>query len=163
MVRYILGVDPGGTTGLCLVEAVEPKTRPVVVATYQIPDWHGLDKILDTPGISHVVAEDFRLFASKAGAQVGSQFIAAKVIGVLEYLCEQRDKPLVLQPASNKVFFDNRKLLENGYIPGDYQKKTTEWRHAIDSIRHVLYWLHFQHRYVWKLESANAEAIGGTI
>lgn len=153
--KLVLGVDPGGTTGLCLVEIIDSKTLPKVVATYQIPDWHGLDRILDTPGISHVVAEDFRLFPGKAGSQVGSQFIAAKVIGVLEYLCEQRERRVILQPASVKVFFDNKKLMENGYVPTGKEHKTTEWRHALDSIRHVLYWLHFQYNYPWKLEAVH--------
>jgi hypothetical protein len=145
----VLGVDPGGTTGLCLV-TVEDGGIPVVEATFQVDTWHGLDNLLDLkPHVDMVVAEDFRLFSHKAGAQIGSQFIAAKVIGVLQYLCEQRALPLRLQPASDKVFFDNKKLVENGYIPSPYVHKTTEWRHAIDSIRHVLYWLHFEKQYPW--------------
>jgi len=141
-VLHLVALDPGLTTGWSLWRASpdDDGGKPALVASGQTLTWHGLDGIIDGD-IGVVVAEAFRLFPHRSKEQIGSDFPSAQVIGVVGYLCEKRGIELVLKPAGDKEFFTDRKLIAAGYMP--YRGKAHANRHALDSIRHALHYLHF--------------------
>ena len=143
--RVVLGVDPGETTGWCLVN-YEPENKnkvPVVVAYGQTPTWKALPHMIHRPVVDHVVIENFRLRKDLGPTQIGSEFIACQVIGVVRYLCEVAGIEYTLKPAGDKEFFrrNTGRLRELGFVPSDY--KLHEGRHALDAIAHTLHYLHF--------------------
>lgn len=91
-----------------------------------------------------VVCEDYRLYAFKAEAQSWSRPASVEVIGVVRYLCEKYEKPLVFQGASQRTFFGsdrhpkkhtegNRRLRALGFW--------LESKHSRDAMRHCLTYL----------------------
>jgi len=91
----ILAVDPGLTTGACVIDAWVDDFR--VVACLEIPWAHAprlLTALYDGTFISQdepqlpdvVVCETFRLRQARALQQVGSEFEAVQVIGMLRML-----------------------------------------------------------------------------
>lgn len=157
----VIGVDPGGTTGWC-VASYDPEdvaAPPHIIISGQSPDWKGLDGLRffwDTGTDATFVVEDFRLRAKEAPSLVGDAMIACQVIGVVKYLCEKWNVPVMIRPAGNKVFFDSkvaddgtvgrRRLLTLPCVPDDYKRKSHEWRHALDAINHTLHFLHFDRK-----------------
>lgn len=57
---------------------------------------------LRNEALDEVVVEDFRLYASKAKEQIGSQLQTIRVIGVIEQLCLWAEVPYIEQEASIK-------------------------------------------------------------
>jgi hypothetical protein len=136
----LLAVDPGGTTGWSLW-AISDDGHPELISSGQVLTWHGLDGII-SEDVAIVVMEAFRLFPQRAKEQIGSDFPAVQVIGVVRYLCEKRGIEVVLKPAGDKEFFDDKKLEIAGFMPYERGERHHN-RHALDSVRHMLHYLHF--------------------
>lgn len=84
-----------------------------------------------------LVCEDYRLYASKAKAQIGSQMKTVKIIGAIELICSQQDIKIVKQMAvTGKGFVTDDRLKEWGM----YDKVN---RHARDAVRHGCHWILF--------------------
>lgn len=155
MRRTIAAFDPGGTTGyaVLMVETESPESPPILISSGQFLTWSRLPDIIVGNAVALVVVERFHLFPHKAKEQIGSDFIAAQVIGVAHYLCEQHGIPIVIQEPQGNVnsFFSDRRLREIGYVPSGASNMHAI-RHELDAIRHGLHYLHFRERYAYREE-----------
>lgn len=89
---------------------------------------------------THVVCEDYRVYAEKAGAHIGKSLFTPKLIGKIDLLCNVDNIPVTYQMAATaKVFCTNDKLKEWGF----YQESM---RHSRDAIRHACYYILFNGR-----------------
>lgn len=131
MVR-ILGVDPGGTTGLALFD-VDDNSTPQLVWQKQITgglkgflDFHW-DELEDTD-IDLIVCESFNLREGLHGVDLTPTYI----IGALEALYPVM--PIVYQEPKLKPLCDDNRLKKMGYyVPAR--------GHAMDAVRHVIIYL----------------------
>ena len=127
--KVLLALDPGLTTGYSIFSSGEMLTNGII-------DWKDLNTgflslihLLQLFNPNVVVCEDYRLYANKVNAQLGSQIPTIKIIGAIEMLCIQNGITLFKMMASQaKGFATNDKLKEWGY----YKKVN---RHSRDSIR----------------------------
>ncbi len=127
----VVGIDPGGTTGLCRFEGSHLDVCKQL-DLYELGDW--LSTELAPEDI--LVVEAYRLRASSAKSMIGNSFPAPEAIGLIKYMAYDRCIPLVMQSPAQKEFFTNERLKALGV----YQ---TGHRHANDAIRHVLYYRAF--------------------
>jgi hypothetical protein len=96
----VVVVDPGESTGV-IVACLEEKTAlPTIIEATTIPLWRGLQELIAKYQPACIVAEEFRLRAAQAKAQAGSYMPSSQVLGVLTFLAEHADIPLVEQSAS---------------------------------------------------------------
>jgi hypothetical protein len=81
----LLSVDPGDHVGVALWNDGE------LDENYTVSRDDFMISLVDGEfeGVTHVVAEDFRLFRNKASRQVGSKMPASLVLGALELWCRQ--------------------------------------------------------------------------
>ena len=127
----ILGIDPGGTTGISLVE-FSPKDEPKLVASIQVPD--GLKGFLNWYISSKhdwdfVVCENFTLRPGVHGVDLTPTYI----IGALEAL-ELNKKKVYYQAPSQKPLCNDDVLKRMGlFFPG--------MGHANDATRHAIIYL----------------------
>jgi hypothetical protein len=89
--------------------------------------WQNVEALIKGAYPHRVVAEDFRLYPSKARAQSGSQLYTARVLGVIEFLCEKWAFEFHLQMASR--IRDDPKVKD---------LKTDKGRHADDAFKHAM-------------------------
>lgn len=83
----LLSVDPGEHVGIALWNDGE------LLENYIISRDMFMIYLVDGEfdDVTHVVAEDFRLFRNKASRQVGSKMPASLVLGALELWCRQHN------------------------------------------------------------------------
>ena len=128
----VLCLDPGGTTGVALIEYNE-ETAPEVIFTKQIGNglqgflnWHW-DELEDID-FDTIVCESFTLREGVYGVDLSPVY----VIGALEALYPVHDK--IYQAPSTKPLCSNERLKDMGlYEPGR--------DHAMDALRHGLIYL----------------------
>lgn len=111
MIKTVLGIDPGKNIGFARYDVEDKK---VLTQFDKTMDWDLFVIVLD--GISVmarerrdeepivVVVEDFRLFATKAGDQIGSRMDASQVIGAVRYVVgasKGRMQLVMQQPSVN--------------------------------------------------------------
>ena len=91
----ILGIDPGElNTAWALI--VDGKiTRAAMVR-----GWEGIDELFEELAPDVVVAESYRLYPHKARAQFGDKMMTARVLGVIEFLCQYYEIDYCEQQAS---------------------------------------------------------------
>lgn len=131
MIR-ILGIDPGGTTGLALI-SVDNVSAPNIIWQKQIAgglegflNFHW-DELLDTE-IDLIVCESFTLREGVHGVDLSPTYI----IGALEALYPAM--PIVYQAPKMKPLCDDTRLKKMGfYVPAR--------GHAMDAVRHVMVYL----------------------
>lgn len=134
----VIGVDPGGTTGICWGDTDDmPLFEPTLA---QLPDRMGVGNFVEKymqvgvilrPTHGVLVIERFDLRSNVKSQQLDPLYI----IGMCEWLCWRHGWEFVLQtPAQAKSFATNDKLKAAGwYVPGQ--------EHARDASRHLLTWL----------------------
>jgi hypothetical protein len=139
-VKRIIGLDPGGTTGVVIWTeggwTTEPTSGPPEWFIIHLgPEEHHeeLYAMLEREHVSDttVVCESFEFRQGKQRA--GINLMSREYIGVAKLFAQQRsDVTFVLQTAATaKAFIDDKKLRVMGlYYPGH--------RHAMDAMRHVL-------------------------
>lgn len=150
----IVGVDPGATTGVCVMEALGPipamspqgKILQVrwgmqILEAMDVP-WDErfmlLDLLPDYRATAHkrfwVVCEDFKLYPHMAAGQSWSDFPSVKVIGLLQTEMHMMgiDHRLIMQPASS------RKSVQ---ILDEYKPALVGLKHAKDAYRHARYYI----------------------
>lgn len=132
----VAGIDPGGTTGYCLIQA------PMQLIYYG----EGEDRakllawiLLNRPDV--IVVEDYRLYPGMGEATAWSNFPAVKVISALEELCEREGIELIKQSTSNKERITDKILKKAGLYKPSYP-------HANDAMRHALFFLWFRNGYI---------------
>lgn len=140
---YILGFDPGETTGYCLViyNTVEEvgdnplDSRVKINAHGEFKDFDGLDEVIWYYGVdtSIIVCEDYIIYPNRTASHSLDRVNPARMIGTLEYIAHTNDSEFVLQPASQaKQRWPNSRL--NSYFP-----QSVKWsNHERDALRHVL-------------------------
>lgn len=128
--KQILGVDPGGTTGFCVIE-YGPDSKPVLKEAWQEAGGLGGVLAIRDKIIKHeiVVCESFTL---RPGVKM-PDLSPVYIIGALEALMPYQDS-LVYQQPSAKVLCPDDKLKKIGM----YQVAKP---HANDAIRHAIIYL----------------------
>jgi hypothetical protein len=85
---------------------------------------------------TEVVVEEFRVYPHTATALIGSKLPTARLIGKIEYICQERGLPLIMQPAHILKAMVSRLEL-NGKTLAAVQLK--EGGHAKDAEVHAYY------------------------
>ncbi len=85
---------------------------------------------------THLVVEDYRIYAGKLREHTWSSLYTPKLIGVIEFLGAKYELERIMQMASSKHFCTNEKLKKWGFY-------TRGLPHAMDAIRHGCYYLLF--------------------
>ena len=128
----ILGVDPGGTTGLAIIQIQDKKITPVWIG--QSKDQSTKEYVQQIIEVDVLVVEDWKTDPRKSqrGAFSYDPMITTRLIGKLELLAEQHGKKFVLQPNSIKPVgygFSNQV-----YVPGK------KGMHQQDALAHAVYY-----------------------
>ena len=128
----ILGVDPGKTTGLAMIQVEEKKIS--LLATRESKDTTALDFLDWIQQSDVVVVESFYVRPKKArtGAFDWDQMIAPQVIGSVTTLTKSQGKVLQMQPPGIKPVgygYSNQKYVKN--------KKGL---HQQDAVAHAVYY-----------------------
>lgn len=129
--RYLLSVDPGLMTGVCLIDLSDPED-PVQVwsAEITIPEFYDKIEAWVADENTHTVIEGFRITDGTPDSPW-----SLNLIGIVEYLCYHNKKELDMQWPYQKDFADNDKL-----------RKVNFWHvgeagHANDAFRHAMVWI----------------------
>jgi hypothetical protein len=137
----IIGVDPGHTTGIAVVEATFDTIRQH--QSFQVTTWpleQGVTeftRLLDTYKPRLVVFERYAVYEWKAEEHSWSEIPTVQVIGCLKTLCIQKGIPTYQQTAQQaKQFVTDDKLEAWGF----YERGK---KHARDAMRHAIYYLLF--------------------
>ena len=128
----LLCLNPGETTGWAIFERGKLVRCGQLVST--IP---GVPQFIVQEMPSHVVYEDFVLYAHKAQDQQWSKMNTSRVIGAIEYVCWELGIPYYEQVAlEGKSFVTDDKLKA-------WDLYQTGQRHARDAIRHGIAFMLF--------------------
>ena len=122
----VLAFDPGETTGWALVDS-ETENRTFLSGEFPAFSWAA--KLVNGYEPDVAVVEAFRLYPSRAKAQSWSTFPAVEVIGVIKFVCQKANVPIVFQNAS---------LAKSIWVDCDQGAIN---KHAYDALRHALIWL----------------------
>ena len=132
--RYLLAIDPGLATGVCLIDLIDPE-NPVVVWSREVGLEEFYDNICDLieHPETHVVIEDFKITVETG--KLSDAPWSLNLIGVVQYLCYLNGKVLDFQMPSEKPFADNDKLraVNFWHVGGE--------GHANDALRHAMIWI----------------------
>lgn len=134
--RYLLGIDPGKATGVCLIDltdSVNPK--PVWSYEWSVNEFYTMiEPVIATDGVELFIAcEDFRITA--ATAKLTEAPWSLNLIGVVQFLGLKYNRKVSLQLPSEKPFATNDRLRMVGFW-----HKGGEG-HANDAYRHAMIWL----------------------
>lgn len=137
--RYLLAIDPGLATGICLIDLSNPD-EPVKVWSKEVAIeefYDGISAIIADPNV-HVVIEDFKITVETG--KLAEAPWSLNLIGVVQYLCYLSGKVLDFQLPSEKPFADNDKLrmFDFWHVGGE--------GHANDALRHAMIWIVNRHR-----------------
>lgn len=145
--RLIACIDPGGTTGWArlMARAAFRMNKGKVTGVFpaiellehgETPLWKGMSELVEL--CDHVVIERFALYGTKAGSMVNNEFPPVQVIGVVRYLAEQFDKPVIFQSAS----VIHRKGQINPLLKPGVDALIPKGGHQRDALAHGIYALH---------------------
>jgi hypothetical protein len=132
--KYLLAIDPGLMTGICLIDLSDPE-NPVKVWSKEVTVEEFYDSIagvIEHPE-THVVIEDFKITVETG--KLGEAPWSLHLIGVVKYLCHLNNKVPDFQLPSEKPFADNDKLRAVGFW------HVGEDGHAVDSLKHAMIWI----------------------
>lgn len=130
---YVLGVDPGKSTGYALIKVVDGRIEPTgVQGVAKNESVKELEPLLRQADV--VVVEDFKVRPTMArkGRFDYNDMVAPRVIGKVELLCEIHEKTMVKQQASLKPPAYGMANLK--YVKG---KKNQHWQ---DAYAHACYY-----------------------
>ena len=132
--KYLLAVDPGLMTGICMIDISDPQ-NPVKVWSAEVTVSEFYDRIAEfiSHPETHLVYEKFTI-TDKTG-ELSEQPDALQLTGVMQYLCYLNGKTWDFQLPSEKPFADNDKLraVDFWHVGGA--------GHANDSLRHAMIWI----------------------
>lgn len=109
--------------------------------------WKAHADLCDKDGFDQVVIEEFRLYSTKAKAQINSEMETSKLIGYLEMHLWGTKKKLTTQLAVQAKRRFNDKILEKkGYITKDSSGRSfingvNVSGHIVDALRHGMFFL----------------------
>ena len=140
----VLGVDPGQTTGFCLLKNCQGRQRvySLLEAGQILWDRRKLDMYALLSGTYRtrlpvpeaIVIESFRLRPGRAMEQVGSTFPSVQVIGNIEafQFALSLSVPLIFQEPS---------IISRVEILPEHEDRLTGKPHAQDAYKHARYYL----------------------
>lgn len=142
----LLSIDPGKTTGACiisvrddgssfdLVHAQEIMWDTRFQQTYDLFNVHRIDSL------SVIVIEAFRLFPGKAMAQIGSEFPSSQMIGAIEAFS------FLLNIPKSNILYQTPVDIQSVKIEVHDLKAVADSPHKIDAYRHarLAYIKHFR-------------------
>lgn len=132
----LLCLDPGETTGWAVFE--NGKLTAAGQAKTKEGGWETIAKLFDDVMPTHVIFENYRVYAHKLERHSNSEVYTLRLVGVIEFLCD------VIHNISR---YDQMAYQAKGFVSDD---KLKDWdfykpgyRHARDAIRHGCYFLLF--------------------
>lgn len=140
----LLGIDPGGEIGWSVFTdgelAKAGQTPGYVHKTGEI-HWEGIEQLLSNVNPTHIVCEDYKVYAHKLEQHTFSSVPTLRIIGMIEYWAWKNNVPIHYQMA----------MQAKGFCTDDKLKKWELWqkgqRHSRDAIRHICYFLTFERNY----------------
>ncbi len=128
----ILGIDPGHTTGLAMIELIDGKLSPIVWEESKDTTTEDYFYLLEQADV--IVLEDWKTRPNKAkkGAFDWDPMITVRIIGALELQARKLKIPLVLQQASDKPV--GYGLSNQVYKPGK------KGMHKQDALAHAVFY-----------------------
>jgi hypothetical protein len=131
--RYLLGIDPGKATGVCLID-LEDVENPKKLWSAELTLTEFYDTIWNSiaDGV-HVVIEDFKI-TTETGKLTEAPW-SLNLIGIVQYICYHRGRTLDLQLPSQNPFASNDRLraVDFWHVGGE--------GHANDALRHAMIWI----------------------
>lgn len=127
---YYLSIDPGQATGYACFDK-QGKLLDFGILRTEQAFFRFLKEIDDPPTL--IICEEYKLFQRKAIQQSGSDMVASRMVGALEYFAFLHSTPIVFQPASIK------KIAE--MWSGKPAPKNHAESHGIDAYNHGIYYL----------------------
>ena len=134
---HVLSIDPGNITGYAIWNCN-------INGQYELLECEEADQekiylVMERERFDIIIYEAFRLYANKAKAQIGSDFLPSQIIGVINYIGQLKNSLMVEQMASTKAFWTNDRLKKMDlYVTSDHRR---------DSIRHFLHWYYLVAKY----------------
>lgn len=132
--NFLLAIDPGLATGICLIDISDPD-HPFKVWSKEVSVeefYDGISGIMSSPNV-HVVIEDFKITVETG--KLAEAPWSLNLIGIVQFLCYLNGKELDFQLPSEKPFADNDKLrmMDFWHVGGE--------GHANDALRHAMIWI----------------------
>jgi len=121
----IVGIDPGGTTGICIV-TVNPDEDPTIIGI-EATNSSGVANIIFCHEPDLVVIEDYIIGPR---ASVRQTHDAIEIIGVVEYICSEINIPVIRQSPS--ILSRARKFVK---------RDVHSSRHVKSAYAHIIYYL----------------------
>jgi len=142
----IVGIDPGNTTGYCMIDEAPDKSGFQVVSVAQIP-WEKRVSFFQAlfygtftndkgePQLPEIVViESFRLHPGRAREQTGSEFPSVRVIGIVEAFVS------MCCPKPPLLVFQEPGVIGRINILPEHESMLSGLVHAADAYRHVRYY-----------------------
>jgi len=143
----LLCLDPGETTGWAFFNQGELDQWGQIetVTMDKQPNWNELENLIYNSCPSHVVCEDYRVYAHKLERHSNSQVVTLRLIGGIDLLCHQNYRIESYPNRSSIPIHYQMAAQAKGFITDDRLKAWDMWkdgmRHSRDAIRHGLYYL----------------------
>lgn len=132
--RYLLSVDPGLMTGVCLIDLKNPDDPvPVWSTEVTIEQFHDGIADLIAQEETHVVYEKYTI--TEETGKLSEQPWSLHLIGVMNYLCYLNGKTPDVQLPSQKPFATSEKMQKVGFW------HVGDAGHANDAFKHALVWI----------------------
>lgn len=135
----VVALDPGETTGLCVMKNLEIITLDQLDTPKEDPAgcYHTIYKALQPHSFiahnSHVLCEDYRIYSWKSDQHRWSQVHTIKVVGYVQLAVKNHGFQLHMYMASaGKHFFTDERLESVGLY-----NQTKGMKHARDALRHA--------------------------
>ena len=128
----LLGFDPGNAIGYGLMESMK-------MLHHGIASMAMLRDLIREADV--VIAEDFVLFAHKSDALRWNKFVPARVLGMIELICWEENKPLHLQKSAERTFFGGERTEKVSSVGNQRLRALGFWYstpHERDAARHIL-------------------------
>lgn len=117
-----LVIDPGITTGFALMApGTVYWTR---TATKLLDVGSIIDFAMMTADVERVIYEDYRIFAGKAKAHIGSAVYPIQVVGVVRFLAYRYGRPVLTVEPSSKAYVSQEEYdnVVKEKLPTEHQK-----------------------------------------
>ena len=139
--RYLLAIDPGLMTGVCLID-LKDYDNPIRVwsAEVTVSQFHDKIEELVAAEDTHVVIENFII--TEATGKLSEAPWSLELKGAVAFLCYKYGKVMDVQLPVQKDFADNDKLRSVGFW------HVGEAGHANDALRHAMIWI-VEHNRKW--------------
>jgi len=153
--KLYISFDPGRTTGVCLasVSFLDGRVHDLSVMESASIPWDSrfsaIKHYLRRHYYEYCIVENFRLYRTHAKSQINSEFPSSQVIGVIGYLCWEREINIHFQMAGERkrVKVDER---YHEVLGGVTRNKKPKSQHRWDAFQHLRLFAVTNAKNVWK-------------